>query len=103
MHAFYVVVKCMCILKIINICDSKAETIEKAILSYLEQVNIKVSNITSFGSDGAAVMTGPVSRVAARLKQLNPEMTSVHSINHRFALLHISLEGPGRTRKGIRL
>ena len=67
----------VCFLKIINICDGKVETIEKAILFYLEQANIKVSNITSFGSDGAAVMTGSDSGVAACLKQLNPEMISL--------------------------
>ena len=58
----------------------------KAILSYLEQAGITVSRITSFGSDGAAVMTGSVGGVATRLKQLNPELISIHCINHCLAL-----------------
>ena len=76
----------LCFLKLIKIPDGTAETIEKAILTYLEQANITVSRISSFGSDGAPVMLGSVSGVSTRLKRLNPEMLSVHCINHRLAL-----------------
>ena len=61
-------------------------TIENAILTYLEQADIPISRISSFGSDGAAVMVGAVSGITTRLKRLNPEMLSVHCINHRLAL-----------------
>ena len=73
-------------LKIIKIADGCAGTIENAILTYLEQADIPISRISSFGSDGAAVMVGAVSGVTTRLKRLNPEMLSVHCINHRLAL-----------------
>ena len=76
----------VCFLKIIQISDGTADTIVKAILSYLEQAGITVSRITSFGSDGVAVMTGSVGGVATRFKQLNPEVISVPCINHRPAL-----------------
>ena len=46
---------CVYFLKLIYITDGCGETIEKVILSYLEQVNIPISKISSFGSDGAVV------------------------------------------------
>ena len=73
-------------LKLIHILDGKAETIEKALLSFLDETNIPMSNITAFGSDGANVMVGRVSGVAARLKRHNPQILSIHCINHRLAL-----------------
>ena len=55
-------------LKLIKIVDGTADTLEKAILTYVEQANIPIS---SFGSDGAFVMVGTVNGVATRLKRLN--------------------------------
>ena len=75
-----------CFLKIIKIADGKAETIEKALVAYLQECNLSICKISSFGSDGAAVMTGSVTGVATRLKKLNPKMLSIHCINHRLAL-----------------
>ena len=54
-------------LKIINIADGCAGTIENAILTYLEQADIPISRISSFGSDRAAVMVGAVSGVTTWL------------------------------------
>ena len=71
-------------LKLIHIPDGKAETIETALISFLDHTNIPVSSITAFGSDGANVMVGHVSGVAARLKRRNPQILSIH--NHRLAL-----------------
>ena len=73
-------------LKLIHIQDGKAETIEKALISFLDETNIPISNVTAFGSDGANVMVGRVSGVATRLKRHNPQILSIHCINHRLAL-----------------
>ena len=73
-------------LKLIHIPDGKAETIETALISFLDHTNIPISSITAFGSDGANVMVGRVSGVAARLKRRNPQILSIHCINHRLAL-----------------
>ena len=42
--------------------------------------------MVGFGSDGAAVMTGKHAGAAARLKQRQPMLTSIHCIAHRLAL-----------------
>ena len=73
-------------LKLIHIADGKAETIEKVLTAFLDENDIPISNITAFGSDGASVMVGRVSGVAARLKHHNPQILSIHCINHRLAL-----------------
>ena len=73
-------------LKLIKIPNGTADAVEHAILTYLEEAKIVISEVSSFGSDGAAVMTGSVNGVATRLKRLNPEMISIHCINHRLAL-----------------
>ena len=73
-------------LKLIYIHDGKAETIENTILAYLEEAGIPLSTITGFGSDGANVMVGSINGVATRLKRLNPQLLSIHCINHRLAL-----------------
>lgn len=52
-------------LKLIHIPDGRAETIENGIISFLDETNIPVANITAFGSDGANVMLGCVSGVAS--------------------------------------
>ena len=70
--------------------DGKAETIEEAIVAYLQKAGIHMSAITSFGSDGASVMVGSSSGVATRLKRLNPQMLSIHCMNHRLALATIT-------------
>ena len=73
-------------LKLIDIPDGKAETIETALISYLDQTNIPISSITVFSSDGANVMVGRISGVAARLKCHNPQILLIHCINHCLAL-----------------
>ena len=42
--------------------------------------------LVGLGSDGAAVMTGKHSGVAARLKRRQPVLTSIHCVAHRLAL-----------------
>ena len=43
-------------------------------------------DMTRFTSDGASVMLGKKTGVAARLKQVNPVLLNVHCICHRLAL-----------------
>ena len=55
-------------------------------MDVLRQCNIPISAVFSFGSDGASVMTGRRSGVAARLKGHNSEIVSLHCGAHRLAL-----------------
>ena len=66
--------------------NGTADTIEGAILKYMNEKSLEVSKLCAFGSDGAAVMTGRLSGVAVRLTRHNPKMISVHCVNHRLAL-----------------
>ena len=63
-------------LKIANIIDGKAETIEGKLLSVCSQSEITMNKVFGFGSDGASVMTGCQ----------NHEMVSIHCGAHRLAL-----------------
>ena len=73
-------------LRIIDIEDGKATTIVEAITSYLHYSRLDFHHLSSFGSDGASVMTGCHAGVATLLCSLNSEMISVHCICHRLAL-----------------
>ena len=66
--------------------DGKAKTIEQSIVSLIHEVNISGDKIVGFGSDGASNMTGRHSGVATRLKRAMPELVSVHCCAHRVAL-----------------
>lgn len=66
--------------------DGKADTIFAALTSYLSDIHISLSHVSSFGSDGAAVMIGSRAGVATCLKALNPALINVHCICHRLAL-----------------
>ena len=69
-----------------DIADGTAETIEGAIVAFMETNGLDINKLRSFGSDGCAVMVGRVSGVASRLKVRQPRLVSVHCINHRRAL-----------------
>lgn len=73
-------------LKIADICDGKAETIEGKLLSVCSQSQISLNMVFGFGSDGASVMTGCRSGVPMRLRGQNREMISIHCGAHRLAL-----------------
>ena len=66
--------------------NGKAETIEEAILNFLQTNSLNISKLCAFGSDGAAVMTGRRNGVSVRLNSHSPHMIAVHCINHRLAL-----------------
>ena len=57
-----------------------------AITTFLASVDLDIVNLSSFGSDGASVMTGRHGGVATLLKSVNSYILSVHCICHRLAL-----------------
>lgn len=66
---------------------ANAEAITTLLLTELEEYDgLNLARFTGFTSDGAAVMVGIRSGVAARLKQVNPVLINVHCICHRPAL-----------------
>ena len=73
-------------LKIVDIDDGKAATIVDTITSYLQSSRLDLKTFSSFGSDGASVMTGCRGGVATLLRSLNNKMISVHCICHCLAL-----------------
>lgn len=73
-------------LKIVDLANGTAETIERALLDICSQCEIPTSQIFGFGSDGASVMTGKHTGVATRLKVHNPEIISLHCGAHRLGL-----------------
>ena len=68
--------------RFLDLSDGKAPTIVDAITTYLECVDLNIDDLSSFGSDGASVMTGRHAGVAA----MNSQIISVHCICHRLAL-----------------
>lgn len=73
-------------LKIADLPDGTAESIEHAILKYADDKSLDIAKLRGFGSDGASVMTGRHSGVATRLKAHTPRMIAIHCVNHRLAL-----------------
>ena len=69
-----------------DLADGRAMTIERSLLEFLNDNGLEITNMSSFGSDGANVMTGRREGVAARLKRLNSNLISIHCVAHRLAL-----------------
>ena len=65
-----------------------AETIHDCLINLLISLDLKIQNAKAFTSDGASVMTGHQSGVAARLSEREnyQAMLRVHCICHRLAL-----------------
>ena len=59
--------------------DGRAETIESALLSSLQEYGIGIQKVAGFGSDGANVMVGCRGGVATMLKTNNPLMLAIQS------------------------
>ncbi|XP_070542020.1 uncharacterized protein C17orf113-like [Ptychodera flava] len=76
-----------CFLGNVEVHDGKAETITNAVCDFLTARNIPLEYFVGFGSDGAAVMTGRLNGVAARLRRdVNSSLVSVHCAAHRLSL-----------------
>ncbi len=73
-------------LRITDLFNGKAETIETAVLQFCEAAGISMRKVMGFGSDGAAVMIGKRSGVSTRLRAHNPLMINIHCVVHRLAL-----------------
>ena len=58
-------------MKIVDLMDGTAESIERVLLDVCRLCEISTSQILSFGGDGAAVMAGKHTGVAIRLRVLN--------------------------------
>ena len=75
-----------CFLKIHDLFDEKAVTIEASRLDIFSKVQIPLKQIGAFGSDGAAVMVGHINGVATILKDRIPHLVAIHCVAHRLAL-----------------
>ena len=73
-------------LKIKDLPNGTAETVENALVSACQEADIPLTKVMGFGSDGASVMVGSKTGVAVRLKRHNAAMISVHCVSHRLAL-----------------
>ena len=65
---------------------ANAEPIAKCIQDNLTNRELDILKMMSLVSDGAKVMTGQKTGVAARLKQLNSKLLNVHCSCHKLAL-----------------
>ncbi|XP_071122736.1 zinc finger protein 862-like [Mytilus edulis] len=66
--------------------SANSATITDRIIKNIEEYGLKKDKLCSFVSDGASVMVGSRSGVAAKLKEMNPLVISIHCICHRLAL-----------------
>ena len=73
-------------MKIVDLFNGTADTIETALLEYLASDSLPLTKLIGLGTDGAKVMTGRINGVGARLKRRQPMLTSIHCVCHRLAL-----------------
>ncbi|XP_060605039.1 E3 SUMO-protein ligase KIAA1586-like [Ruditapes philippinarum] len=67
--------------------SANSEAISALIIDGLvKHCGLSLSSVTGLAPDGASVMVGKRSGVAARLKQVNPILLNVHCVCHRLAL-----------------
>lgn len=66
--------------------NGTAECVYENLVKVMEEWGIPADQLSGFGSDGASVMTGHLSGVGVRLKQLQPALVHVHCVAHRVAL-----------------
>ena len=77
-------------LQLLELDDQKATTITQALLNCLHHFDFTDDyirdHVVAFVSDGASVMTGRKSGVAAQLTDLFPKLVTWHCLNHRLEL-----------------
>jgi len=66
--------------------SANAETIFNILTKKLEDCGLQIQKLSSVASDGAAVITGERSGVAARLKKVNSKVITFHCLCHKLAL-----------------
>ena len=69
-----------------NSSSANAETIFNILTEKLNGYGLQLQKLSSMASDGAAVMTGERSGVAARLKEVNSKVITFHCLCHKLAL-----------------
>ncbi len=60
--------------------DGTAESVKENLKEGLAECGLTIDRVAALGSDGASVMTGRVNGVAARLRQEQPSLVSIHCI-----------------------
>ena len=62
--------------------NGTAETIETTLVQFLQEVGLRLSNVSSFGSNGASMRTGRQNGVATRLQRTYSGIVSIHCVTH---------------------
>lgn len=62
--------------------NGAAQTIYEAMKKHLDSASIPIDKMTSFASDGPAVMVGKKNEVIAHLKRDNDSVIHLHCLNH---------------------
>ena len=73
-------------LKICELFDGTADTIEISLLEFMTDKQLSISRMVGVGADGASVMVGRHNAEAARFKQHQPLLTGILCVRHRLAL-----------------
>jgi hypothetical protein len=71
----------------VKLLATTADAITTVLLGVMTALGLDVQCMTRFCSDGAATMVGVKSRVAARLKAVNPRIVAVRCVAHHTALI----------------
>ena len=71
-----------------NSTSANAETIFNILTQKIDEFGLKLQNLSSMASDGAAVMTGACSGVDTRLKEVNSQVITFHCLCHKLALAY---------------
>ena len=66
--------------------SANAETIFNILIRKLYHYGLQLQKLSSMASDGAAVMVGEQSGVAAHLKEVNNRVITFHCLRHKLAL-----------------
>jgi hypothetical protein len=76
-----------CFLALIQYEDGTAEGLFNTIKSFLDKHGIPLTNISSFCSDGANVVSGANNSVMSRLKEINPHLLVMKCLSHTANLI----------------
>ena len=66
--------------------SANAQTITSTLVMEFNICDMPVGKLNGFCTDGISVMTGKISGVATRLKELNKHLVSIHCICHKLSL-----------------
>ncbi|XP_068712309.1 zinc finger protein 862-like [Montipora foliosa] len=66
--------------------SANAETLFTLLTNKMAELNMEINKVSSLVSDGASVMLGSKTGLAARLKEVNSTIISIHCICHKLAL-----------------